>query len=426
MTILRTHHHDGTVGTSATAAGEGYDILTGTAGVYVAGGVINQALRWTTGAAAAYFGDNLAGGYCTFYVRFPAALPTAEMVIASATDASAVGLGALSVDTTGKVKMYSGAAATLVATGTTVLSVNTWYRIEWHCDGGSQEVKLFTQTGTTTLDDLTGAAAAGTSGKQRFGQPINGKKGNTGDEVDLDEVQIGNAWIDLAAPPPVASFTHSESVLTTSVNGTASSATSPATITGYDWNWGDSSTHGTGSTSSHTYSAAGTYTVTLTVTDSNSNTGTASASVNVAPAAGTVTVQSVDVSTGWTPSSGTVLSCITDGDPTTLVTSSAPPTAQEFDFTLQAVTPPSTGQPFKIFLTIDAPLSTAASINAQFGETISGSFTQRSALTSVTVASGSGSSVTNVVALNFPWTDVQNMTTGGWNAPRLKLQATAS
>jgi hypothetical protein len=47
-------------------------------------------------------------------------------------------------------------------------------------------------------------------------------------------------------------------------------------------------------------------------------------------------------------------------------------------------------------------------------------------LTSVAIAAGSGSSVSNVVTLTFPWSDVQSMTTNGWNAPRVKLQITAS
>lgn len=88
-----------------------------------------------------------------------------------------------------------------------------------------------------------------------------------------------------SSSPPTASFTDTTSGLTVNVDGTGSTAVSPATITGYDWNWGDSTTHGTGSTASHTYSASGTYTITLTVTDSNSLTGNTTHTVSV-PALG--------------------------------------------------------------------------------------------------------------------------------------------
>lgn len=224
-------------------------------------------------------------------------------------------------------------------------------------------------------------------------------------------------------PAPTAAFTDSTSALTVNVDGTSSTAVSPATITGYDWNWGDSTTDGTGSTASHTYASAGSYTITLTVTDSNGQTNQVTHSVTVSAASGTATAQAVTASSGWTPSSGTPLSCITDNDPTTFVTSSGAPTALEFDFQLQPMTPPASGQPLKVFLTMDRLLSTTGTLAAQLFE---GS-TQRSALTGVAIPTGSGSSVSGLVTLTFPWTDVQNVTTGGWNAGlTVKLQVTAS
>ena len=74
---------------------------------------------------------------------------------------------------------------------------------------------------------------------------------------------------------PVARFTATPSSgsapLAVSFNGSTSS--SPAGITGYDWDFGDGSPHGSGVTTSHTY-ASGTWTARLTVTDGNSNTAT--------------------------------------------------------------------------------------------------------------------------------------------------------
>jgi large repetitive protein len=83
---------------------------------------------------------------------------------------------------------------------------------------------------------------------------------------------------------PTAAFTHTESDLAVSVNGSTSSDPD-GTIASYSWNWGDGTPAGSGATANHTYAAAGTYTVTLTVTDDDNATDTESASVTVtAPA----------------------------------------------------------------------------------------------------------------------------------------------
>ena len=80
--------------------------------------------------------------------------------------------------------------------------------------------------------------------------------------------------------PPTASFSHNESFLAMSVNGSAS--TDPdGTIVSYDWSWGDGTANGSGATASHTYAAAGTYSVTLTVKDDDGATATQTASVTV-------------------------------------------------------------------------------------------------------------------------------------------------
>jgi PKD repeat protein len=78
---------------------------------------------------------------------------------------------------------------------------------------------------------------------------------------------------------PTAAFTHTESGLSVSVDGTTS-ADSDGTITGWAWDFGDGTT-ATGSAAARNYTAAGTYTVTLTVTDDDGATGTTSQSVSV-------------------------------------------------------------------------------------------------------------------------------------------------
>lgn len=218
---------------------------------------------------------------------------------------------------------------------------------------------------------------------------------------------------------PTAAFTHAETALTSSFDSSGSTAVSPATIASRSWDFGDGNT-GTGTSPSHTYAAAGSYIVTLTVTDSNGLTDQVSHQVTVNAPAATVTAQSVDSAVGWTPSTGTALACITDGDATTYVASAAPPTGQEFDVTLQALTPPAVGQPLKVFLTADAILASSGHVDAQLFE----GTTQRSAVSGVAVPSGSGSTVTGTVTLTFPWSDVSAVT--NWNALKLKLQATAS
>lgn len=82
---------------------------------------------------------------------------------------------------------------------------------------------------------------------------------------------------------PTAAYTHSETYLYMTVDGTTSTD-SDGTITAYDWDWGDGTSHGSGSTSNHTYAAAGTYTVVLTVTDNGGATDTESKSISVTEA----------------------------------------------------------------------------------------------------------------------------------------------
>lgn len=225
---------------------------------------------------------------------------------------------------------------------------------------------------------------------------------------------------------PTAAFTNHTAALAATFDGSGSTAISPATISSYSWTFGDGGT-GTGATPSHTYAAAGTYNVTLTVTDSNGKTGSITQSVEVRAPSGVVTVKTIVASPSWNPNAGSALGALTDGDPTTFLSSSSPPTAQELDVEFWAATPPAAGQPWKVFLTVDATLASSATVNAQLYEGAGAAFTtQRSSLSNQPISSGSGSSVGGSTVLTFPWTDVQNMTTGGWNAPKLKLQFSGS
>lgn len=86
------------------------------------------------------------------------------------------------------------------------------------------------------------------------------------------------------AVAPTASFTNTVSDLHVTLDGSASTAQSGQTITGYSWDFGDGTPAATGATAVHDYAAGGTYTVTLTVTDSRGLTGQATKQVTVAPA----------------------------------------------------------------------------------------------------------------------------------------------
>ena len=79
---------------------------------------------------------------------------------------------------------------------------------------------------------------------------------------------------------PTACFSHTESALTTSVNGGCSSD-ADGTIASWSWSWGDGTPAGSGATASHAYAAGGTYTVTLTVTDDDGATASTSQTVTV-------------------------------------------------------------------------------------------------------------------------------------------------
>lgn len=230
-----------------------------------------------------------------------------------------------------------------------------------------------------------------------------------------------NAWLLTVAPtsPPVAALTASPAGLSVSVDGTGSTATSPRTIASYDWDWGDGTGHGSGSTASHTYATGGSYTVVLTVTDSSGFQGSTSVTLDIQPPAGSVKAQSIDVSTGWSAVGGSPLAVLSDGNDATYVVSPNGPSGSEFDLTLHALNIPSPGQPLKVYLRCKAPLASAATVDAQIYE----GATQRASLTNQAITLGDSFGTTTLV---FPWSQVSAISTGGWNALKLKLQITAS
>jgi PKD repeat protein len=125
--------------------------------------------------------------------------------------------------------------------------------------------------------------------------PTAGATGNA--TLTYQNTQASNAWaVQIGLPgvvasnvAPSASFTHSESGLQVTVNGTGSND-ADGSIAAYEWDWGDGSAHSFGATpTAHVYSAPGTYSVKLTVTDNLGATGTQTQSVTVTYPTATVT-----------------------------------------------------------------------------------------------------------------------------------------
>lgn len=224
-------------------------------------------------------------------------------------------------------------------------------------------------------------------------------------------------------PSPTAAFTSTPVGLDVNVDGTGSTAVSPATISSYDWDWGDSTTHGTGATATHKYATAGTYTVVLTVTDSASLTGTVSHSVTVTTPPTQAAPTTVALSTGMTSNSGTVLNAITDlvsgaPDLTTFVSGAD---GSVLRGVIGPLTPPTTGNPLIGVIYTDRIVSTTGSITAKLYE--ANGTTLRSTVTvsipSQSSTGGTGDASTGSIGTNaavqivWPWSDVQNVT--DWN-----------
>ncbi|UQX89204.1 PKD domain-containing protein [Jatrophihabitans telluris] len=311
-------------------------------------------------------------------------------------------------------------------TAASALPLNQWVRIEMRLDLGANTAQLVYYLGDSTTpvtggDSGTISVSAGTIINYGvFGRPNNGTYTTP---FWVDDVRLVDSSASLIGPvpvPPVAAFSSTPTALTVAFDATASTATSPATVSSYTWDFGDSSS-GSGSGPSHTYATGGTYSVALYVTDSTGSTSsTVTHSVTVAGASYTVVPASTSVATGWTASSGTVLSCLQDTDQTTLITSPAGPTNQELTVVLGALVPPTTGNPLRILINIDTLSAASGSFNAYL---IEGS-TTRSTILSTSIPGGSGSSVSNVATLTFPWTDVSAVT--DWSALKLKLLITAA
>lgn len=361
-------------------------------------------------------------------------LPTAQETVVAVASSTGAGIISIAISTAGKYVIQDSLGTIIGTVSTNSYAADDLIELSWQV-GTTNSNGVFhwalTRTGSTSALETKTASNANlsNSGAITAWDRINYGKNTTSTWTAtqyMDDEAAANGTQTLFGPPaalPTAAYTYTRAGLGLTVDGSGSTAVTPATIASYDWDWGDGSTHSSGATpAKHTYAVAGSYNVVLTVTDSAAGTNAFSNTITIEAPSSTVTVESIAVAAGWTASSGTALSCITDGDPTTFITSGSNPSALELDIILKALIPVATGQPLKVYLTTDAPLSTSAHVDAQLFEGV----TQRSTVSGTVIPSGAGSSVGSTIAITFPYTDLTAVTTGGWNALKVKTQITAS
>jgi hypothetical protein len=88
------------------------------------------------------------------------AVPNGNLYFTEAVDSSNAFAWRVAINSAGKLALYNG--TTLVTTGTAVLSVNTWYRVEIDSVGTTLTVRLYGSATTTTVVETLTAAIAGT------------------------------------------------------------------------------------------------------------------------------------------------------------------------------------------------------------------------------------------------------------------------
>jgi hypothetical protein len=231
-----------TTGNSGGASGTAWDtvsIVTNGTAVYDTGTVLTGAVsaRLATGATSgtvycqwqsaiqALWASGLTTHYGRRYIRV-AALPSANRVIAQFYDTSgAIARGQFLLLTTGAIRLRNKTPST-VATFTTVLSVDTTYRLEWRVDGsatGAYEMHLFAGDSTSALESIVGGTAdfGGTIGTAAFGWLTAGA--NVANQW-LDGVQLNDTG--LPGPETSALTVYPNSIAVTAGLGSPTAAAS--------------------------------------------------------------------------------------------------------------------------------------------------------------------------------------------------------
>lgn len=121
------------------------------------------AARWPAGMTTNY-------GGC--YLRI-SAIPGVDTTFVEMSDAAGTTNRAnIRVRSTGAIRLRNAANGTVTTTAT-ILSVNTWYRVEWRVDGsitGAYTISLFLGNSTSAIETISGTANfGGVIGTYRFG-----------------------------------------------------------------------------------------------------------------------------------------------------------------------------------------------------------------------------------------------------------------
>ncbi|KRB37164.1 PKD domain-containing protein [Microbacterium sp. Root180] len=132
---------------------------------------------------------------------------------------------------------------------------------------GTAEPAAWTVTGSDSVASLQGAGQIGVIAY------ATGTVTNVPVVISVDDIRVTSLGAAQPHEAPVAVIGATSTGLTTAFDGTGSTASGGATITGYAWDFGDGATS-TEAKPTHTY-AAGNYTARLVVTDSTGATSTA-------------------------------------------------------------------------------------------------------------------------------------------------------
>lgn len=454
MTLKKNSFEAGTngatvTGSSTATSGDQLTISAGTGGTItysnaqpMHGSMGALLAAGTTSSCVVLYGSYTATSIAARRYTYYPSLPTgSNATLLGIFNQSSTNIVRVDLNTSGNILVYTPAG--LVFTSSVTLPATNQYRVELAVTPGTTTSNGFINFAVYSGDSATAitgttytssTANLGTTAvlQVQFGRAVASSASFT-DYLDDPAANDGTTtFIGPPSLPPLASFSTAIAGHTLKVDGSSSSGQGGATITGYAWTFGDGGT-ASGSTATYRYPTAGTYTVTLTVTDSNSLTGSTTHSVSPVDGGLSAYFVSLSATTGQTPTSGSVLSVISDTDPTTFTASSGSPTALPITGILGALQPPASGQPFVVTLVIDRVSSASGSLAAQVFD--ADGTTQRSSVTAVLVpdmaaSGGTGTatsgSVVGTAELIFPASDVTSMSASGWDMATLSIQETAA
>jgi PKD repeat protein len=202
-TILKTHPHEGAVGTAPSPSAEGYSAGTGSAAVYSATADVGSSSIEFTGAATYFDDNNLNSTTGQLVWSAPVQLPT--LPTASGGDrfllmrAGTTPLAGVEIGPGGQLQIKNGPDK-LVAAGSTDLAAATWYTLDASLSGGAMTLRLFDADGSNLIETVGPATVTG-------GTPTSVRAGlrKAGSPILIDEARVASSWVTQlggASPPP--------------------------------------------------------------------------------------------------------------------------------------------------------------------------------------------------------------------------------